>query len=48
MQYSDIKDTNIFLFNYENIVFDAGCKKEKCCKKFEKKGKTNCKDCPNK
>lgn len=35
-----------------NVCFDASCvlqcdkKKKKCCKKFKKKGKTNCKRCP--
>lgn len=47
MQHTDTKDINLFLFNYDSIVFDMGCQKEKCCKKFKKKGKTNCKDCPN-
>ncbi len=41
----------------ESIAFDWGSifeendiqpckKKKKCCKKFKKKGKTNCKSCP--
>ncbi len=34
------------------IIVDSGCamqcgdKKKKCCKKYKKKGKTNCKSCP--
>lgn len=46
MQQPENKDINLFLFNYDNLVFDTGCKKEKCCKKYKKKGKSNCKNCP--
>ena len=41
---------SIFLytaFDYNDINMSACCnKKNKCCKKFKKKGKDNCKRCP--
>lgn len=27
-------------------IYSCGDKKKKCCKKYKKKGKTNCKRCP--
>lgn len=39
-------------YGLANACFDTSClmpctnKKKKCCKKFKKKGKTNCKRCP--
>jgi len=39
--------TSFYLvFDYESIQFEQGKKKTKCCKRFKKKGKRNCADCP--
>jgi len=34
------------VFDYESIPMDFFEKKVKCCKKFKKKGKINCDNCP--
>ena len=34
-----------FVFDYNMIEFSSCCKK-KCCKRYKKKGKSNCSDCP--
>ena len=38
------KPSNSYLFDYN---FSEACwHKQKCCKRYKKKGKTNCEDCP--
>lgn len=41
-------DTYFFEDTYANVSCLLECepKKKKCCKKFKKKGKSNCKRCP--
>ena len=34
------------VFDYNMIHFESGSKKTKCCKRFKKKGKQNCSNCP--
>lgn len=34
------------VFDYDMINFEADPKKSKCCKRYKKKGKHNCSDCP--
>ncbi len=34
------------VFDYSMIDFNACSKKSKCCKRFKKKGKSNCSNCP--
>jgi len=34
------------VFDYDSIAMDTAKKKTKCCKKFKKKGKFNCDNCP--
>jgi len=34
------------VFDYNSICMDPTEKKQKCCKKFKKKGKSNCSNCP--
>ena len=34
------------VFDYASIDMDTPKKKLKCCKKYKKKGKFNCENCP--
>lgn len=34
------------VFDYNNIDMDTAKRKTKCCKKYKKKGKFNCGNCP--
>ncbi len=34
------------VFDYNMIDFNSCSKKSKCCKRYKKKGKRNCSDCP--
>ena len=33
-------------FSYDDLIFPDEKRKEKCCKKFKKKGKSYCNSCP--
>jgi hypothetical protein len=34
------------VFDYGSIDMDTAKKKTKCCKKYKKKGRFNCENCP--
>lgn len=34
------------VFNYDMVDFSACSRKSKCCKRYKKKGKQNCSNCP--
>lgn len=34
------------IFDYDTLTIDSPKKKTKCCKKYKKKGKFNCSNCP--
>lgn len=34
------------VFDYDMINFESHRKETKCCKRYKKKGKSNCSDCP--
>jgi ferric iron reductase protein FhuF len=38
--------SHYLVFDYDMIPFDQGLKKLKCCKRYKKKGKHNCENCP--
>ena len=42
MDYS----SHYLVFDYNMINYQSGLKKSKCCKRYKKKGKHNCSDCP--
>ena len=38
--------SHYYVFDYNMIDFNSCSKKSKCCKRYKKKGKINCSDCP--
>lgn len=38
--------SHYFVFDYNMIDFSVCSKKSKCCKRYKKKDKSNCSDCP--
>ncbi len=39
-------DSYYHVFDYNMINFSSCSKKSKCCKRYKKRGKSNCSDCP--